>query len=75
MEQSQVTRRFKVEKYGELPFSGSEPPFLPPPENNKARFSSVLPKFEVTIETADQVSVGQEEIDVDVCAKLAGFYR
>uniref|UniRef100_H3BZU7 Alpha-2-macroglobulin-like n=1 Tax=Tetraodon nigroviridis TaxID=99883 RepID=H3BZU7_TETNG len=44
MEQSQVTRRFKVEKY-------------------------VLPKFEVTIEMADQVSVGQEEIDVDVCAK------
>lgn len=32
-------------------------------------FSPVLPKFDVKIETAEQVSVGKAEIEVDVCAK------
>uniref|UniRef100_A0A3B3CNC0 Alpha-2-macroglobulin bait region domain-containing protein n=1 Tax=Oryzias melastigma TaxID=30732 RepID=A0A3B3CNC0_ORYME len=29
----------------------------------------VLPKFEVTLNAKDEVSVGQEEVDVEVCAK------
>uniref|UniRef100_A0A3B3DWF0 Alpha-2-macroglobulin domain-containing protein n=1 Tax=Oryzias melastigma TaxID=30732 RepID=A0A3B3DWF0_ORYME len=32
-------------------------------------FFSVLPKFEVTLNAKDEVSVGQEEVDVEVCAK------
>lgn len=70
MDGSQINKRFKVEKYGELQFCVYELLLSwQSPENNKAPFSSVLPKFEVTIETADKVSVGKEEIEVDVCAK------
>lgn len=69
MDGNQINKRFKVEKYGESQFSDSEWSFLQLPENNKVHFSSVLPKFEVTVETADRVSVGKEEIEVDVCAK------
>lgn len=60
---------FQVEKYGELGFCVSKRLFLKSADNNEACFSPVLPKFEVNIETADKVSIGKEEIEVDVCAK------
>lgn len=69
MDGNQINKRFKVEKYGELHFCVSELLFLQPPKQHSWFFSSVLPKFEVTVETADEVSIGKEEIEVDVCAK------
>lgn len=31
--------------------------------------SPVLPKFEVTVETKDEVSIGHDEFEAKVCAK------
>ena len=38
-------------------------------KNNIYILFSVLPKFEVKVQVADEISYGDEEIKVDVCAK------
>lgn len=32
-------------------------------------FSPVLPKFDVTVNISEEVSIGQEDIEAKVCAK------
>lgn len=72
MKGNQINKRFKVEKYGKLQFVVAElfiwhqkkPPYKP-----KLMCPSVLPKFKVSLDAPKEVSIGKEELELEVCAK------
>lgn len=71
MKGNQVNKRFKVEKYGKLQFLVAEL-FIwhqKTPHEPKLICPSVLPKFKVSLNAPNEVSVGKEELEMDVCAK------
>lgn len=71
MKGNQVNKRFKVEKYGKLQFLVAEL-FIwhqKSPHKPELICPLVLPKFKVSLTTPEEVSVGKEELEMDVCAK------
>lgn len=69
MKGNQVNKRFKVEKYGKLQFFVAELFIWHQKNEPKLICPSVLPKFKVSLTAPNEVSVGKEELEMDICAK------
>lgn len=69
MGESQVPHTFTVEKYGKLGWLLHSSHLQWSLNTDTDTLSPVLPKFDVTIEAPDEVSVGDQSFKAQICSK------